>query len=80
MSFYDWNIVAGATSDVHRLEQLRHAPSTTRIFWLSLANSGIYMLATVPPQIVARPGRRAAAADEDARPSRSSACCSTCRW
>ncbi|MFC2556417.1 MAG: carbohydrate ABC transporter permease, partial [Pauljensenia sp.] len=51
MSFYDWNIVKGSNSDFVGLDnyvKAFHDPS----FWTGLGNSGIYMLLTVPPQIV----------------------------
>ena len=51
MSFYDWNIVAGATSRFigwQNYVTAYHDP----IFWRALVNSGCYMLFTVPPQIV----------------------------
>jgi multiple sugar transport system permease protein len=51
MSFYDWNIVAGAASDFTGWDnyvKAYHDP----IFWRALANSGVYMALSVPPQIV----------------------------
>lgn len=51
MSFYDWNIVAGATSRFigwDNYVRAYHDP----IFWRALANSGVYMVLTVPAQIV----------------------------
>jgi multiple sugar transport system permease protein len=51
MSFYDWNIVAGATSKYlgwANYVKAYHDP----IFWRALLNSGVYMLFTVPAQIV----------------------------
>ncbi|MGD8168553.1 carbohydrate ABC transporter permease [Herbiconiux sp. P16] len=51
MSLYDWNILRGAASDFTGLDNYVRAFSDDR-FWLSLSNSGIYMLLTVPPQIV----------------------------
>jgi len=51
MSFYDWNIVAGASSKFigwANYVQAYHDP----IFWRSLINSGVYMAMTVPPQII----------------------------
>lgn len=51
MSFYDWNILRGAASDFVGFDNYVRAFSDDR-FWLSLSNSGIYMLFTVPPQIV----------------------------
>jgi multiple sugar transport system permease protein len=51
MSLYDWSILRGAASDFVGLSNYARAFSDDR-FWLSLGNSGIYMLFTVPPQIV----------------------------
>lgn len=51
MSFYDWNVIAGATSQYIGLDNYRQAFHDP-LFWRSLQNSGIYMLLTVPPQIV----------------------------
>jgi multiple sugar transport system permease protein len=51
MSFYDWNVVAGATSDYIGLDNYRRAFHDP-VFWRGLQNSGLYMLLTVPPQIV----------------------------
>jgi multiple sugar transport system permease protein len=51
MSFYDWKIVAGAVSDFVGLDNYVRAVTDPH-FWLSLSNSGIYMLGTVPLQIV----------------------------
>jgi multiple sugar transport system permease protein len=51
MSFYDWNLVAGASSKfigVQNYVTAYHDP----IFWRALTNSGVYMALTVPPQIV----------------------------
>jgi multiple sugar transport system permease protein len=51
MSFYDWNIVAGATSTFigwDNYVQAYHDP----IFWRALVNSAAYMALTVPPQII----------------------------
>lgn len=51
MSFYDWNIVLGAASKFigwQNYQTAFHDP----IFWRALTNSGLYMLLTVPPQIV----------------------------
>lgn len=50
MSFYDWKIVSGAVSQFvgfHNYDRAFHDPH----FWLSLSNSGIYMLFTVPFEI-----------------------------
>ena len=51
MSFFDWKIVSGAVSDFIGLDNYARAFQDGH-FWLSLSNSGIYMLATVPPQII----------------------------
>lgn len=51
MSLYDWNILRGAASEFIGLENYLRAFEDDR-FWLSLGNSGVYMLLTVPPQIV----------------------------
>lgn len=51
MSLYDWNILRGAASEFIGLDNYLRAFEDDR-FWLSLGNSGIYMLFTVPPQIV----------------------------
>jgi len=51
MSFYDWNVVAGATSQFTgwaNYVKAYHDP----VFWHGLANSAFYMAVTVPPQIV----------------------------
>jgi multiple sugar transport system permease protein len=51
MSFYDWNILRGSASEFIGLHNYIRAFQDDR-FWLSLSNSGIYMLLTVPPQII----------------------------
>jgi multiple sugar transport system permease protein len=51
MSFFDWKIMAGAVSRFLGLANYVRAFQDAH-FWLSLANSGIYMLFTVPPQII----------------------------
>ncbi len=51
MSFFDWKIMAGAVSRFLGLTNYVRAFQDPH-FWLSLTNSGIYMLFTVPPQIV----------------------------
>jgi multiple sugar transport system permease protein len=51
MSFYDWNVIAGATSEYIGLDNYRRAFDDP-LFWRGLQNSGLYMLLTVPPQIV----------------------------
>lgn len=51
MSLYDWNVVAGATSRFigwDNYVRAYHDP----IFWRALTNSAVYMLFTVPPQVV----------------------------
>jgi len=51
MSFYDWNVVAGATSEFTgwaNYVKAYHDP----VFWRGLQNSAFYMVVTVPPQIV----------------------------
>lgn len=50
MSFYDWNVVAGAASKFIGWENYRTAFQDP-IFWRSLQNSAFYMVVTVPPQI-----------------------------
>lgn len=51
MSLFDWNILRGTASQFLGLDNYARALQDDR-FWLSLANSGIYMLFTVPPQII----------------------------
>ncbi|MFW8744969.1 carbohydrate ABC transporter permease, partial [Mesorhizobium japonicum] len=51
MSFYHWQILAGAVSQWIGLDNYARALADPE-FWLSLGNSGLYMLLTVPPQIV----------------------------
>ncbi len=51
MSFYDWNVVAGASSKFigwTNYQTAYHDP----VFWRALENSAFYMAVTVPPQIV----------------------------
>ncbi|MFA5919289.1 MAG: sugar ABC transporter permease [Candidatus Nanopelagicaceae bacterium] len=50
MSFYDWKIVSGAVSQFVGFDNYIRAYHDPH-FWLSLANSGIYMLFTVPFEI-----------------------------
>lgn len=50
MSFYDWKIVSGAVSQFVGFDNYIRAYQDPH-FWLSLANSGIYMLFTVPFEI-----------------------------
>jgi multiple sugar transport system permease protein len=50
MSFYDWNVIAGATSEFTgwtNYQKAYHDP----VFWHGLINSAFYMAVTVPPQI-----------------------------
>jgi multiple sugar transport system permease protein len=51
MSFYDWNVVAGATSKFTGWANYRNAYHDP-VFWRALVNSAVYMAFTVPPQIV----------------------------
>lgn len=51
MSLFDWNILRGAASEFIGVDNYVRALQDDR-FWLSLSNSGIYMLFTVPPQII----------------------------
>lgn len=51
MSLYDWNIMLGSASEFTGLDNYVRAFQDDR-FWLSLANSGVYMAFTVPPQII----------------------------
>lgn len=51
MSFFDWKIIPGAVSQFLGLDNYVRAFQDPH-FWLSLTNSGLYMLFTVPPQIV----------------------------
>jgi multiple sugar transport system permease protein len=51
MSFYDWNVVAGAASDFIGLKNYQTAYHDP-VFWRGLQNSAFYMVVTVPPQIV----------------------------
>jgi multiple sugar transport system permease protein len=51
MSFYDWNVIAGAASEFTGLANYRTAMHDP-IFWRALENSGVYMALTVPPQIL----------------------------
>jgi len=51
MSLYDWKIVANASSRFLGLDNYVRAFHDPH-FWTSLSNSGVYMLFTVPPQIV----------------------------
>lgn len=51
MSFYDWNIVAGASSRFTGWDNYVRAFHDP-VFWRALVNSAVYMLFTVPPQVV----------------------------
>jgi multiple sugar transport system permease protein len=51
MSFYDWNVVAGSTSQFTGWTNYVRAFHDA-VFWQALANSAFYMVLTVPPQIV----------------------------
>lgn len=51
MSFYHWGIVAGSVSQWLGLNNYVRVFEDQH-FWLSLSNSGIYMLATVLPQMI----------------------------
>jgi multiple sugar transport system permease protein len=51
MSFYDWNVIAGATSKAIGFDNYRRAFHDP-VFWRGLQNSVAYMALTVPPQIV----------------------------
>lgn len=51
MSFYDWNVVAGAVNKFIGLDNYRTALHDP-VFWRGLVNSSFYMVVTVPPQIV----------------------------
>jgi multiple sugar transport system permease protein len=51
MSFYDWNVVAGAVSTFTGFDNYVNAYHDP-VFWRALANSAVYMAFTVPPQIV----------------------------
>lgn len=50
MSVYDWKVVAGAVSTFVGGANYVRALNDPHL-WLSLSNSGVYMLFTVPPQI-----------------------------
>lgn len=50
MSLFDWQLVAGATSTFLGLANYVRALNDSHL-WLSLSNSAVYMLFTVPPQI-----------------------------
>jgi len=50
ISFYDWGIVAGSVSKFLGFDNYSRAFHDPH-FWLTLSNSGMYMLLTVPAQI-----------------------------
>ncbi len=51
MSFYDWKIVASATSDFLGLDNYARAIEDPQ-FWVALGNTGFYAVATIVPQIL----------------------------
>lgn len=51
MSFYDWKIVGSATSQWLGLDNYARAFGDPQ-FWVSAGNTGVYIVATVIPQIV----------------------------
>ncbi|KQR93948.1 sugar ABC transporter permease [Microbacterium sp. Leaf347] len=51
MSLYDWNVVAGSVSTFIGFDNYTRAFHDP-LFWQSTVNSGLYMLLTVPPQII----------------------------
>lgn len=51
MSFFDWKIVSGAVSDFVGFDNYLRAFHDSH-FWLSLSNSALYMVFTVPAEIV----------------------------
>jgi multiple sugar transport system permease protein len=51
ISFFDWQVIAGQTSQFLGLDNYARAFDDPR-FWQALVNSGVYMAFTVPPQIV----------------------------
>lgn len=51
MSFYDWKIVASATSEFLGLDNYARALEDPQ-FWVSLGNTSFYAVATIVPQIV----------------------------
>lgn len=51
MSFFDWNVVAGSVSTFIGFDNYVRAFHDP-LFWVSVQNSGLYMLLTVPPQII----------------------------
>ncbi|MGV8979011.1 MAG: carbohydrate ABC transporter permease [Cellulomonas sp.] len=51
MSFYDWKVLAGASSTFIGFDNYTRAMGDP-VFWRGLANSGFYMALSVPPQII----------------------------
>ncbi|NLE71935.1 MAG: sugar ABC transporter permease [Actinomycetales bacterium] len=51
MSFYDWKIVASATSEFLGLDNYARALEDPQ-FWVALGNTGFYAVATLVPQVV----------------------------
>lgn len=51
ISLYDWQVLAGTTSEFLGLDNYRRAAADPR-FWSSLTNAAVYMAVTVPAQIV----------------------------
>jgi len=51
MSLYDWNILRSSRSEFIGLANYQRALEDSQ-FWLSASNSAVYMLLTVPPQII----------------------------
>lgn len=51
MSFYDWKIVASATSEFLGMDNYARAMTDPQ-FWVALGNTGFYAAATIIPQIV----------------------------
>lgn len=51
MSFFEWNIRGLSESTFIGLDNYLHALTDSQ-FWLSLTNSAVYMVFTVPPQII----------------------------
>jgi multiple sugar transport system permease protein len=51
MSLYDWNVLSAASSKFIGFDNYVRAFHDP-VFWTALANSGAYMVLTVPPQII----------------------------
>lgn len=51
MSLYDWNVLVSSASQFVGLDNYQRALADP-VFWRALGNSGVYMVLTVPPQIV----------------------------